>query len=207
MKKLSYILLVSFLLLSCRIENKKDAIQQLSVKELTKLEKLSLLSPDSVIDYFDLSGDSIVNFPDLSAFNIKSLDLSYNLLDTIIPYFLPKGVEKLNLSHNQYSGYVLIKKNTIPILKELDMSYNQLHKIDIGEPLYRISLSHNDLSSVCLNHKNIQYLDISYNSNMSERVCFNPAKIDTIVREGVADGKRLLAPNAPPLPHPTFISV
>lgn len=205
MKKLSYILLVSFLLLSCRIENKKDAIQQLSVKELTKLEKLSLLSPDSVIDYFDLSGDSIVNFPDLSAFNIKSLDLSYNLLDTIIPYFLPKGVEKLNLSHNQYSGYVLIKKNTIPILKELDMSYNQLHKIDIGEPLYRISLSHNDLSSVCLNHKNIQYLDISYNSNMSERVCFNPAKIDTIVREGVADGKRLLAPNAPPLPHPTFI--
>ena len=206
MKKLSYILLVSFLLLSCRIENKKDAIQQLSVKELTKLEKLSLLSPDSVIDYFDLSGDSIVNFPDLSAFNIKSLDLSYNLLDTIIPYFLPKGVEKLNLSHNQYSGYVLIKKNTIPILKELDMSYNQLHKIDIGEPLYRISLSHNDLSSVCLNHKNIQYLDISYNSNMSERVTFNPVKIDTIVREGVADGKRLLAPNAPPLPHPTFIS-
>ena len=71
--------------------------------------------------------------------------------------------------------------------------------------LYKV-LSHNDLSSVCLNHKNIQYLDISYNSNMSERVTFNPAKIDTIVREGVADGKRLLAPNAPPLPHPTFIS-
>lgn len=77
---------------------------------------------------------------------------------------------------------------------------------NIGEPLYRISLSHNDLSSVCLNHKNIQYLDISYNSNMPERVTFNPAIIDTIVREGVADGKRLLAPNAPPLPHPTFIS-
>lgn len=77
---------------------------------------------------------------------------------------------------------------------------------NIGEPLYRISLSHNDLSSVCLNHKNIQYLDISYNSNMSERVTFNPVKIDTIVREGVADGKRLLAPNAPPLSHPTFIS-
>ena len=52
----------------------------------------------------------------------------------------------------------------------------------------------------------MQYMDISYNSNMSERVTFNPVKIDTIVREGVADGKRLLAPNAPPLPHPTFIS-
>lgn len=149
MKKISCILLVSFLLLSCRIGNKKDAIQQLSVKEFTKLEKLSLLSPDSIIDYFDLSDESIVNFPDLSTFNIESLDLSHNLLDTIIPHFLPKGLEKLNLSHNQYSGYVLIKKNTIPILKELDMSYNQLHKID------------------------------------------------TVVREGVANGKRLLAPNAP----------
>ena len=29
---------------------------------------------------------------------------------------------------------------------------------------------------------------------MSEKVTFNPVKIDTIVREGVADGKRLLAP-------------
>ena len=28
-------------------------------------------------------------------------------------------------------------------------------------------------------------------------VTFNPEKIDTIVREGVADGKRLLALNAP----------
>lgn len=86
------------------------------------------------------------------------------------------------------------------------MSHNALNRIDISPPLYRINVSYNDLAIIDLNHKNIQYLDISYNSNMSERVTFNPAKIDTIVREGVADGKRLLAPNAPPLPHPTFIS-
>lgn len=40
----------------------------------------------------------------------------------------------------------------------------------------------------------IQYLDISYNSNMLDKVSFEPLWIDTIIREGVADGKRLLGP-------------
>lgn len=187
------------------MRNKKEVTQQLSVREFTKLEKLYLLSFDSVMDCCDLSDDSIVDFPNLSSYTIKSLNLSGNLLDTIIPHFLPKKLEILNLSHNRYSGQLRIKEGTICALREIDLSYNALSSIYVGGPLYRIIVSHNDLSSVCLNHKNIQYLDISYNSNMSERVTFNPAKIDTIVREGVADGKRLLAPNAPPLPHPTFI--
>ncbi|WP_301885817.1 hypothetical protein [Bacteroides caecimuris] len=206
MKNLIYILLFSFLFLSCKMKSEKESSSQPLTKELTKLEKLFLLPYDSVMVYYDLSNDNIENFPNLSAFTIKSLDLSHNLLDTINPLFLPKGLEKLNLSHNLYCGFILIRKNTIPYLKELDMSHNALNRIDISPPLYRINVSYNDLAIIDLNHKNIQYLDISYNSNMSERVTFNPAKIDTIVREGVADGKRLLAPNAPPLPHPTFIS-
>ena len=120
--------------------------------------------------------------------------------------FLLKKLEILNLSHNRYSGQLRIKEGTICALREIDLSYNVLSSIYVGGPLYRIIVSHNDLVEVDINHKNIQYLDISYNSNMPERVTFNPAIIDTIVREGVADGKRLLAPNAPPLPHPTFIS-
>ena len=155
---------------------------------------------------YDLSNDSIVSFPDLSAYTIKTLNLSGNLLDTIIPHFLPKKLEVLNLSHNRYSGQLRIKEGTICALREIDLSYNVLSSIYVGASLYRIIVSHNDLVEVDINHKNIQYLDISYNSNMSERVTFNPAKIDTIVREGVADGKCLLAPNTPPLPHPTFIS-
>ena len=67
---------------------------------------------------------------------------------------------------------------------------------NIGEPLYRILLSYNDLRFVSFNHKNIQYLDISYNRNMPERVGFEPLDIDTIVREGVAGGKRLLGPTS-----------
>ena len=174
--------------------SKKEAIDQLPTNELTKLETLFLLPYDSVMDYYDLSNDSIVNFPDLSAFTIKSLDLSHNLLDTINPLFLPKGLEKLNLSHNLYCGFILIRKNTVPYLKELDMSHNALNRIDISPPLYRINVSYNDLAIIDLNHKNIQYLDISYNSDISERVSFEPLWIDTLVRDGVADGKRLLGP-------------
>ncbi len=181
-------------LLSCQTGSKKKAVECVSIKELTKLEQLYLLPFDSVMNVCDLSNDSIVDFPDLSAYSIKTLDLSDNLLDTIISCFLPKSLEKLNLSHNRYSGHVRIEKNTIPTLRELDMSFNALDRIDIGEPICRILLSYNDLRFVSFNHKNIQYLDISYNCNMSERVGFEPLDVDTIVREGVAGGKRLLGP-------------
>lgn len=76
----------------------------------------------------------------------------------------------------------------------MDISHNALNRIDIAPPLYRINVSYNDLNVIDLNHKNIQYLDISYNSDISERVSFEPLWIDTLVRDGVADGKRLLGP-------------
>jgi len=192
MKYLICILLFSPFLLSCRMGIRNESGKQPLTKELTKLEKLFWLPYDSVMVYYDLSNDNIENFPNLSAFTIKSLDLSHNLLDTINPLFLPKGLEKLNLSHNLYCGFILIKKNTIPYLKELDMSHNALNRIDIAPPLYRINVSYNDLDNIDMNHKNLQYLDISYNSDISERVSFEPLWIDTLVRDGVADGKRLL---------------
>lgn len=194
MKYLICILLLSPFLLSCRMGIRNESGKQPLTKELTKLEKLFWLPYDSVMVYYDLSNDNIENFPNLSAFTIKSLDLSHNLLDTINPLFLPKGLEKLNLSHNLYCGFILIRKNTIPYLKELDISHNALNRIDIAPPLYRINVSYNDLNVIDLNHKNIQYLDISYNSDISERVSFEPLWIDTLVRDGVADGKRLLGP-------------
>lgn len=197
MKNAGLIFFVLLFLLSCHSRSKKGALECVSVTELTKLEHLLLLSSDSVMNAYDLSNDSIENFPNLSAYTIKTLDLSGNLLDTIVPHLLPKKLEKLNLSHNRYSGQLKIKEGTICTLREIDLFYNALTNIYVGGPLYCIIVSHNDLVEVDLNHKNIQYLDISYNSNMSERVTFNPEKIDTIVREGVADGKRLLALNAP----------
>lgn len=195
MKKVYFTFLL--FLFSCQFGSKNGIVESTSVKESTKLEQLLALSVDSVIATCDLSNDSIVDFPDLSAYSIKTLDLSGNLLDTIIPRFLPKKLEKLNLSHNQYSGWLKIKKNSFSTLKELNLSYNKLKRIYVSDPLYRIILSYNDLTDVDVNHKNIQYLDVSYNSNMSERVTFNPTIIDTIIREGVANGKPLISPNQP----------
>lgn len=186
------------LVLACKKGDKANTLE-LSQEEikLTKLEKLLLHPQDSLIFSYDLSNDSLRTFPDLSAHTIKTLDLSGNMLDTIIPHYLPKGLDKLNLSHNKYRGQLRILENSMHTLKELDISYNALKTIYIGEPLYRIIVSHNDLVEVDINHRHIQYLDISYNSNMSERVTFSPERIDTIIREGVADGRQLVSPNAP----------
>ncbi len=40
----------------------------------------------------------------------------------------------------------------------------------------------------------INYLDISYNTHLSNQVDFHPSEIDTVIREGVADGKPLVGP-------------
>lgn len=197
MKNRCCIFIVFLFLLSCQSGSKKKTVECVLIKELTKLEQLYLLPFDSIMNVCDLSNDSIVDFPDLSAYSIKTLDLSDNLLDTIIPCFLPKRLEKLNLSHNRYSGWLKIEKNSFSALKELNISYNKLKRIYVSDPLYRIILSYNDLTDVDINHKNIQYLDISYNSNMSERVTFFPSRIDTIIQEGVANGKPLISPNQP----------
>lgn len=66
------------------------------------------------MDYYDLSNDSIVTFPDLSGYIIKSLNLSGNLLDTLVIDFLPQKIENLNLSHNHYKARVYIGENAIP---------------------------------------------------------------------------------------------
>ena len=113
-----------------------------------------------------------------------------NLLDTIVIDNLPKKLERLNLSFNRYKGDLQIKKKSIPYLKELDMSHNDLQAIYIHEALYRILLSYNDLTIACFNHENLRYLDISYNLHMPSEVCFEPTQIDTVIREGVAEGER-----------------
>ena len=51
MKNIIYILLVSFLLLSCGMMSKKEVTDQPPRNELTKLETLFLLPYDSVMDY------------------------------------------------------------------------------------------------------------------------------------------------------------
>ena len=192
MKMLFYVL-TCFLLLSCQVDKKSKVVDVSVSGKMTKLERLYLLSHDSILQSYDLSNDSITHFPNLSKYTINNLDLSGNLLDTLIIDFLPKKLERLNLSYNYYKGKVKIYENTLPDLKE-DISHNELEVIVIFEPLQRIILSYNNFGLISLNHEHLHYLDVSYNSRLTQEVSFEPTQIDTVVREGVAEGKRLYGP-------------
>ncbi len=193
MKKICFLLLLIAVLISCR-ENKKISEQKTeSDKEPSKLELLLTLPIDSVIDFYDLSNDSIREFPDLSGYTIKSLDLSHNEMDTFIVDFLPTGIEKLNLSNNLLKNlYILKIKPPYKNLKEIDVSQNRISSVSIGVPVRKINASHNDLNNISFSHRNIEYVDISYNPHLSNVVGFDPYKIDTVIFNNIANDKKLI---------------
>lgn len=191
MKKICFLLMFITVFISCR-ENKKVSEQKIeSDKELSKLELLLTLPVDSVIDFYDLSNDSIWEFPDLSEYTIKSLDLSHNEIDTFIVDFLPKSIEKLNLSYNLLRKVITPEIKPYNNLKEIDISYNQISTVYIAEPIRKINASHNDLNNISFSHRNIEYVDISYNSHLSNVVGFDPYKIDTVIFNNIANDKKL----------------
>ena len=191
MRKLCFI--AALFLFSCN--NKEDKTLLVAIKEPTKLEKLMLLPKDSVILHYDLSEDSLSGIPNLSAYTILSLNLSHNQIDTIVLKNLPEKLEKLNLSHNAFVGFIRINQYSIPNLKELDISYNKITVFSIYESVRRLILSHNELISLGFNQLNCYYLDISYNPQFSNRTTtFAPDEIDTIVRVGIANNKMLYNP-------------
>ena len=160
-------------------------------KSLSKLEQLHCVRPDSVMDYYDLSGDSLKEFPDLSRYVIRSLDLSHNQLNTFVPERLPLGLEKLDMSHNLLKGELEVKKGSMPTLVELDLSYNRLLGIFIHESnLRRLILAHNNLCrNIVATGKALQYLDLSYNRLLNPRREIFPHKTDTIIWEGTPPGE------------------
>ncbi|MDC2276066.1 hypothetical protein PO118_01695, partial [Bacteroides thetaiotaomicron] len=76
------------------MRNKKEVIQQLSVREFTKLEKLYLLPFDSVMNIYDLSNDSIVDFPDLSSYTMLNSTCKCNriLINNLFKFFVWREV-------------------------------------------------------------------------------------------------------------------
>ena len=192
MKRTIYIFVTLCLLASCK-QAPKPTEQK---RPLAKLEQLYRIRPDSVIPFFDLSGDSLTEFPDLSRYVIRSLDLSHNLIDTFIAERLPLGIEKLDLSHNSFSGdvhigvksdgkYFTIPHIAIPTLIDLDFSHNSLwHLIVYGASLRRLDVSYNDSLSYFDVDNQLQYLDVSYDNSL-RRLAISPQKIDTVIQEGL----------------------
>ena len=156
---------------------------------LSKLEQLHCVRPDSVMDYYDLSGDSLTEFPDLSRYVIRSLDLSHNQLDTFILRYLPTGLEKLNLSYNRLEGKLDIGKEDAPTLEELDVSHNSLLEFFCRKPLRRLVLAHNMLDYNVWADVS-QYFDVSHNRYFCPSLLFD-LKADTVVSEGLADKEPL----------------
>ena len=157
-------------------------LQDNILSNFSKLEQLRHVRPDSVMDYYDLSGDSLTEFPDLSMYVIRSLDLSHNQLDTIIPERLPLGLEWLDMSHNRMEGKWIMKRHSMSTLKGLDLSHNRLYAVNIQTdfPLQRLTLAYNRLDyDVFLSEPH--YLDISYNRNLARLVRFHPERTDTLV--------------------------
>lgn len=208
------ILLLSF---SCTGtgQRKQPEIEVVEEQKPGKLEQLILLPRDSVMDYYDLSNDSIFDFPDLSGYTIKSLDLSYNLLDTVIVNYLPKEIVSLNLSNNLLVGFLWFKLDDDwrpdwkklydeTTIREIDLSHNKLTRVLIVFPLRKIVLSYNNMRYVEFSHFNIEYIDISNNPNLSNVVQFDPYVIDTIIRDNIANDKELVPSNLEP-PHINYI--
>ena len=204
-----YIFLILLLSFSCTGtgQRKQPEIEVVEEQKPGKLEQLMLLPRDSVMEHYDLSNGSIADFPDLSDYSIKSLDLSYNLLDTVIVDYLPREIVTLNLSKNSFRNIFtfnidpqkqlhyserkkLYEKSTI---REIDLSHNRLTGIDIGFPLRKIVISHNDITYINFNHGNIEYIDISHNPNLTNVVGFDPQMVDTIIRNNIANDKKLRA--------------
>lgn len=191
MKKI-LIILAGGILFSCKNTSKQEvAKKQESTIKLTKLEQLYLLPKDSIYEFYDLSNDSIKEFPDLSEYVIKKLDLSYNQIDSLIQDRLPKNIKNLNLSNNRFEGYLKIKRSDL-MLKELNLAYNNI--VDC-----RINLD--TISKIILNNNNLkiieffgytQYIDISNNIELENIVAFNPKKVDTIIRDNIANKKPLI---------------
>lgn len=203
MKKRDYLLVFLAAFISCN--NKTNSEQKTEpTKELSKLEQLLTLPVDSIINFYDLSNDSIREFPDLSEYTIKSLDLSHNEIDTLNADFLPKGIEKLDVSYNRLmdnlrfevdTNYIpldeYIKRSDSTTLREINLSHNKLKLIYIGFPLRKIIVSYNDVEHLDFYHKNIEYVDISYNPNLSNEVSFDPNTIDTVIYNNIANNKKL----------------
>lgn len=147
----------------------------------------------SAVQVLDLSNKQLKEVPNLAKLKVSTLDLSNNQLSSIDFSRLPDSLNNLNLSHNDMEGTLIIRSEDIQKIDTLNLSHNKLNYVNVGVPSYKLDFSYNDLTNIQFNHDNVQYLDISYNKNHSNRTQFDPYLIKTIKRDGIANDKPLIA--------------
>lgn len=194
MDKLMITLSVFVLFISCHSTSDKQSekVGCVSNESTSKLASLSNLDPDSTLIFFDLSNDSIKEIPDLTKYSIKSLDMSGKNLSALPFELLPKGLEVLNLSNNNFKGLLFLYTEGLTNLKEINLSNNLLDSVSISLSLRKIILSYNNLTYLTFSHSAIEYLDISHNPKMSNIVYFFPEVIDTVIHNDILNEKPLV---------------
>ena len=147
-----------------------------------KLARLYQQPTNRVIEYCDLSYQNLKEVPNLTKYHIKHLNLSHNKLggygpgdeDLIIDPVkfypkLPKGLERLDMSHNNLIFFDLYRDD-VSKLKQVDASYNRIRFAAIpSTQLQHCNLAHNKIYRLDLAEEKIhlQYLDISHNPHYS----------------------------------------
>lgn len=79
--------------------------------------------------------------------NLCTLDLSYSGIESLESFHLKHAhLKKLNISHNQLNEIPLKFFSQMPLLSEIDLSFNELTKIDeLPAKLEKIDLTSNKL--------------------------------------------------------------
>lgn len=100
-----------------------------SCKSIPDFDYSKLTKTDTIYK-LDLSNRNLKEQPNLSGYTIIDLDLSNNKISNFNEIFLPKGVQKLNLSNNKLKAFHCQKT----IIQNLNLSNNLLTTVQM--PLY-----------------------------------------------------------------------
>lgn len=199
MKKI-LIILAGGIFFSCKNIQQQEITKE-PEPQLSKLEQLKRHRSDIPLDYVDLSNENLTEMPYLGDYTIKSLNLSHNQIEKLVFPFLPKELERLDISYNSLK-IVLMASNMKYPTDEINLSHNQINFIQIGFPIRKLIASYNDIKELHIEVDKMEFLDVSHNSNFDNVVWFNPEKIDTILYDFTLKNKPLIIK---PIPSPHII--
>tara|TARA_R110000751_G_scaffold298553_2_gene408630 strand:- start:858 stop:1487 length:630 start_codon:yes stop_codon:yes gene_type:complete len=192
-KLLTFFILIS--LLSCNNKVQDEAKTdgniekslELNLEESDNLNFSELLKKNPF--ELNLSSKNLTEFPDLSNYEIHSLNVSDNKIESIPQTKLPKNLRTLIANNNEISNFKL--SNSTDALEKIDLSKNKLDTFYVYNGSNKIILNNNNLVYVKFFGNNINYLDISNNPNLNNVVDFFPTGIDTILRSNILNKKPL----------------
>lgn len=142
------------------------------------------------IDTLNLTNKELTEIPNIADYKIKYLNLSNNNIEFYDESKLPIGLKEINLANNSLKGKIQINKN----LKKINVSYNKIDTLFIKHCVDSVNASNNNLTIIgfdCFVEKEMSYLDISNNTQLSSELRFNPRLFKNINRNNIKNNAPL----------------